>query len=467
MDEQELVSIGLMRFINLTRLNEIGANSYFLEINGRKIILDAGLHPKKFGEEAMPNYRRIADGEIDAVFISHAHQDHIGSLPVLTRRQPEAKVFMTPATARLTEIMLHNSVNVMSRQRDELALGSYPLFTHREADQSKELWHEVGVGQRWSIDGERLGSNGSETSFEFFYAGHILGSTGVLFRNGDQKVFYTGDVNFLDQTLQRRADFPSETLDVLIIETTRGDRAMKPNYSRTGEEDRFLQCVLDAFDRGGSVLIPVFALGKTQEVLAMLHRFRSSGALEAPIYIGGLSTKITIVYDQLASSPQRSLEGLQLLATLSPFVLNGRDVASTQIQRNRLYVLSSGMMTEKTLSNQMAARFIDRPEQSVFFVGYADPDSPAGKLKSAEDGALVQMEQGSSRLPVHCTREEFDFSGHAPRELLMEYIVNTKPRTVILVHGDPPSLDWFRDAIATASPATQVIVPEPDREYEL
>jgi len=456
-----------MRFINLTRQNEIGANSYFLEINGRKIILDAGLHPKKFGEEAIPNYRRVQDGEIDAVFISHAHQDHIGSLPILTRRQPQAKVFMTPATARLTEIMLHNSVNVMSRQRDELALGSYPLFTHREADQSTELWHELGVGQRWSIDGERLGSNGSETSFEFFYAGHILGAAGVFFRNGDQKIFYTGDVNFLDQTLQRRAQFPTEPLDVLIIETTRGDRAMRPNYSRAGEEDRFLQCVLDAFDRGGSVLIPVFALGKTQEILTLLHRFRSSGALEAPIYIGGLSTKITIVYDQLATNSQLSLQGLQLLGTLSPFVLNGRDVAGTQIQRNRLYVLSSGMMTEHTLSNQMAARFVDRPEQSIFFVGYADPDSPAGKLKSAHDGALVQMEQGSSRLPVLCTREEFDFSGHAPREFLMEYIVKTKPRTVILVHGDPPSLDWFKDGIAKALPTTQVIVPEPDREYEL
>jgi Cft2 family RNA processing exonuclease len=456
-----------MRFINLARHNEIGANSYFLEINGRKIILDAGLHPRRFGEEAMPNYRRIADGEIDAVFISHAHQDHIGSLPVLTRRQPRAKVFMTPATARLTEIMLHNSVNVMSRQRDELALGSYPLFTHREADQSREVWHEVGVGQRWSIDGERLGSDPAETSFEFFYAGHILGATGVLFRNGEQKIFYTGDVNFLDQTLQKGANFPVEPLDVLIIETTRGDRALRPDYSRATEEERFLNRLLDAFARSGSVLIPVFALGKTQEVLALLHRFRASGALDAPIYIGGLSTKVTMVYDQLASSPQLLLHGLQLLPTLSPFVLNGRDVASTQIQRNRLYVLSAGMMTEKTLSNQMASRFVDRPEQSVFFVGYADPDSPAGKLKSAQDGALLRLEEGGSQLPVLCTREEFDFSGHAPRELLMDYIVKTTPKVVVLVHGDLPSLDWFREAIATALPSCQVVIPEPDKEYEL
>src|SRR5260370_29943253 len=135
-----------MRFISLTRHNEIGANSYFLEINGRKIILDAGLHPKKFGEEALPNYRRVAGGGIDAVFISHAHQDHIGSLPILTRPQPQAKVFLTPATARLTENMLHNSVNVMSRQREQLRLGTYPLFTPREADHSRAVLHGVGVG---------------------------------------------------------------------------------------------------------------------------------------------------------------------------------------------------------------------------------------------------------------------------------------------------------------------------------
>src|SRR5260370_34489693 len=107
-----------MRFISLTRHNEIGANSYFLEINGRKIILDAGLHPKKFGEEALPNYRRVADGEIDAVFISHAHQDHIGSLPILTRRQPHAQVFLTPATAPRPGHMLPQFGNGASSAAD-------------------------------------------------------------------------------------------------------------------------------------------------------------------------------------------------------------------------------------------------------------------------------------------------------------------------------------------------------------
>ena len=457
-----------MRFINLTRQNEIGANSYFLEIQGRKIILDAGLHPKKLGEEALPHYRQIPDGEVDAVMISHAHQDHIGSLPVLMRRQPQAKAFMTTATGRLTDIMLHNSVNVMSRQREELGLASYPLFTHREADQAKAGWQEVGIGKRWSLDGERLGASDADLSFEFFHAGHILGSVGILIRANGKQIFYTGDVNFFDQTLQRRAEFPEMPLDVLIIETTRGDRSLKANYSRESEENRFLNCLLDAFARGGSVLIPVFALGKTQEVLAMLHRFRSDGLLlETPIYIGGLSTKITIVHDQLASSCRRKYEGLQLLDTLTPFVLNGREVITTQIHRNRLYLLSSGMMTENTLSNQMASRFLDRPEQSIFFVGYADPESPGGRLKSARNGELMQLAEGGSRLPLLCAREEFDFSAHAPRELLMEYIQKTSPKVVILVHGDPPSLEWFRSTIAQRLPDSRVIVPEPGKEYEI
>ena len=124
-------------------------------------------------------------------------------------------------------------------------------------------------------------------------------------------------------------------------------------------------------------------------------------------------------------------------------------------------------MTEKTLSNQMASRFVDRPEQSIFFVGYADPDSPAGKLKSAQDGASLRLEERGSQLPVLCARDEFDFSGHAPRELLLDYIVKTTPKVVVSVHGDPPSLAWFREAIAIALPSCQVVIPEPDKEYEL
>jgi len=457
-----------MRFINLTRQTEIGANSYLLEIAGRKIVLDAGLHPRKLAEEALPNYRSIPDEAVSSIFVSHAHQDHIGSLPVLMRRQPQARVFMTEATAKLSEIMLHNSVNVMTRQREDLGLATYPLFTHRETEQATAVWHKAQVGKRWSMEGERVPDDASGESFEFFEAGHILGAVGILFRSEGKRIFYTGDVNFLDQSLVPKATFPEEPLDVLIIETTRGDRAADPKFSRLKEEDRFLEAILAAFERGGSVLVPVFALGKTQEVLTMLHRFRMNGALiNAPVFIGGLSTKVTIVHDQLAASTRRLHPGLQLLPTVAPQVLNGREGPVTKIQSNGIYVLSSGMMTEKTLSNRLAARFVGDRKQSIFFVGYADPESPAGRLKAAARGEAIQLDEDFPKQSIDCSIDEFNFSGHASRESLLQYIQKTKPKVLILVHGDPPSLQWFADAAGASLPGTRVIVPKPGHCYDI
>ena len=412
-------------------------------------------------------YKLVKDGSLDAIVISHAHQDHIGSLPVLMRRQPQARVFMTHATAKLSDIMLHNSVNVMARQRDELGIRTYPLFTHREADRASELWQSVGFGQHWTVDGERVPKPDHDLTFETYESGHILGSAGVLFRAEGKKIFYTGDVNFLDQTLMRSADFPESDVDILIIETTRGDRALGPAYTRQNEEKRFLTAIEEAFDKGGSVLVPVFALGKTQEILTMLHLFKRQGELkDVPIYIGGLSTKITMMHDQLASLTPRQYEGLQILDSIGPHVLGSRDIQTTQISRRRIYALSSGMMTEKTLSNQLAERFLSDARQSVFFVGYADPESPGGRLKAAQPGDLVQLDDGLPSQKLACEVREFDFSAHAPREFLLDYIRRLSPRVVILVHGDPPAVGWFKAKIAEELPGTQVVIPESGKEYD-
>ncbi|MBW0001225.1 MAG: MBL fold metallo-hydrolase [Verrucomicrobia bacterium] len=457
-----------MRFTNLTKEIEIGANSYHIQLDGAELVLDAGLHPRNEGEAALPNYRFIPDHELDAILITHAHQDHIGSLPVLMRRQPQAPVYMTGPTAALSEAMLHNSVNVMSRQREELGLGVYPLFTHRETDLFAQAWQSVGLRQRWNLQGERVTGDNGELTFEMYHAGHILGSAGVMLRSQGRKIFYTGDVNFADQTLMRKAEFPEEPLDVLIVETTRGDRALPPAFNRPAEEERFLQAILEAFERGGSVLVPVFALGKTQEVLTMLFEFRNRGLLKrTPIYIGGLSTKITVIHDQLASVATRQHVGVQLLDTLAPYVLSGREVGTTQLERQHIYALSSGMMSEKTLSNQLAARILSDPKQSIFFVGYADPESPGGRLKAGQPEEPIRLDNELPEQPLICRVEEFDFSAHSPREQILNYICQTRPQTVVLVHGGPASMSWFEAAIAEALPGTRVVIPVPGETYEL
>ena len=456
-----------MRFINLTRRTEIGANAYFLELGGKKLVLDAGLHPKQEGEAALPNFRLVQDGSLDAILVSHAHQDHVGSLPVLMRRHPQARVFMTDPTAKLSDVMLHNSVNVMLRQREELGIAIYPLFTHREMERAVEAWQTVGFRQHWTLEGERVPGPDHGLTFEMYESGHILGAAGILLRGEQKTVFYTGDVNFLEQTLMRSAEFPETGIDVLIIETTRGDRALASGYSRKGEESRFLAAIQAAFERGGSILIPVFALGKTQELLTMLYLFKRQGELKhAPIYIGGLSTKITIVHDQLASRVSRQYEGLQLLDSIEPRVLNSRDISKTPVGRGKIFALSSGMMTEKTLSNQFADRLLGDARQSLFFVGYADPDSPAGRLKSAQMGDLVQLGEGMPSRELACQVSVFDFSAHAPRELLLEYIRKVSPKVVVLVHGDPPAISWFESKISTELPGVKVVIPLPGIEYE-
>src|ERR1043166_41596 len=182
------------------------------------------MHPKDLGEDALPNFKPIADRQIDAILISHAHQDHIGTLPVLMRRQPQARVFMTDATAEIGDALLHNSVNVMMRQREELGTILYPLFTHRETDRASDLWQSCPMRQRISFSGERVPPNETGVlSFEFYDAGHVLGSAGILLRAEGRTVFYTGDVNFDDQTIMRAATFPEEKIDILIMECTRGD----------------------------------------------------------------------------------------------------------------------------------------------------------------------------------------------------------------------------------------------------
>ena len=238
---------------------------------------------------------------MDAIVLSHAHQDHVGSLPVLMRQHPDAPVFMTEATRQLSDVMLHNSVNVMTKKRDD-GVTDYPLFTHREVEIATKRWRVAPLHTRFDLSGERLRvDEKADVSLEFFDAGHILGSVGTLIRAEGRTIFYTGDVQFDDQTVMQGARFPEYPLDVLIIETTRGDRGTPEGFTRAGEELRLAQAIQAAFDRGAGVLIPLFALGKTQELLAMFHGFRRRGLLRtSDIYIGGLGTKLTEIYDRLA-----------------------------------------------------------------------------------------------------------------------------------------------------------------------
>jgi len=368
-------------------------------------------------------------------------------------------------------VLLHNSVNVMTRQREEIGEMSYPLFTHRETDRASERWHWCPLRQRISIAGERAPQRERNAlTFEFFDAGHVLGSTGILLRAEGQSVFYTGDVNFDDQTIMEAANFPEKKIDVLIMECTRGDHAKPAGWTRAGEERRLAEALEGAFERGACVLIPVFALGKTQEVLAMLYKFRRESRKlsgDFPIYIGGLSSKMTDIYDRRARMARRQLPRLQLMREVAPFILNDETVRDAPLRAGRVYVLSSGMMIPKTLSNVFARRLIENPQHSIFFVGYANPESPAGLLRDASTGGEVALDPDKPSQRIRCNIEQFQFSAHATREALIQCAKKILPRKIVLVHGDPPAVEWMRAQLDADLPGADVIVPAPGVEVEL
>ncbi len=457
-----------MKFINLTRRTEIGANCYYLGAGGQGVVLDCGMHPKEEGEMALPLLANLNGLPVDALLLSHAHLDHIGSLPVLMRQQPQAHIFMTEPTAAIGDALLHNSVNVMTREREEVGV-IYPLFTHRETDRATDRWQHCRLGQPFTVDGERSQARpNDELSFEYCDAGHVLGAAGIILRAEGRTIFYTGDVNFDDQTLTKGAVFPESGIDVLIIEATRGDSPLPEGFSREAEERRFAEALTRAFDRGGCVLVPVFALGKTQEVLAMVYKFKRNKMIgDVPVYIGGLSSKMTEIYDRRANQTARVMPRLQLFPEVGPFVLNGKTIADAPARPGRIYALSSGMMTPKTLSNIFARRLLDRPEHSIFFVGYADPESPAGILQKSQPNELVSLDEDEPAVPLRCHLDQFQFSAHASRESILEYIKKVAPKKLVLVHGDVPAIEWMRASAAAALPETEIIVPPPGVEIEL
>jgi predicted metal-dependent RNase len=292
---------------------------------------------------------------------------------------------------------------------------------------------------------------------------------GTLIRANGRKIFYSGDVNFDDQTLMQAARVPEEPLDVLIMETTRGDRATPEGFTRAGEEQRLASSIQNTFAQRGGVLLPLFALGKTQEMLAMFYEFRRRGLLrrDCAIYIGGLAAKLTEITDKLAHQTPRKHQDLQLMDEVAPFVVAGQEAGALPLKAGRIYALSSGMMTEKTISNTFARQVLSDPTQTLIFVGYSDPNSPAGKILATAQGEAVQLSPEFPPQILRCRVERFYFSGHATRESLRDYVKRVAPKKVVLVHGDPAAVEWFRETLSSELPACEIITPEPGVALEL
>jgi Cft2 family RNA processing exonuclease len=457
-----------MKITNLNPDTAIGASAWHVELEGHRLLLDAGMHPKYEGRDGLPSYDLVKDQELDAIAISHCHHDHIGTLPVALRYFPKAHVLMTELSYFVVQRVLHNSVNVMVRQRDELGVKDYPLYTHQEVEDIAPLFQGFRYNREidWAAFHKTRAGHSSPT-LEFFDAGHTLGSAGIMVRGKKETLFYTGDVCFHDQTLLRSARFEDVQADVLIMETTRGNRVTPPGFSRQGEIDRLADSIQRVLKRKGCVLLPTFALGRTQEVLALLALLMKEGKLkQQPIYIGGLGRVFTEIYDLQAHRTHRAHSSLQIHEALNLVVLDQKQLAQMKLSGGRIFVVTSGMMNENTSAHNLAARMIGDERQAIFFVGYADPETPGGRLRAAKRGETFILSPSAGEVTSKCELESFDLTAHANREDLLDFVGEVSPRTVLLGHGTEDSRLWFEEQIRARHPKMRIVQPTPGRAVE-
>ena len=431
----------MIKFLPLGGANDIGANSYYLELDGTGILLDCGIHPRRNGIEALPLFDELKDRPLDYVFISHSHQDHIGSLPYLIQKYPYVIIYSTPQTKEIASITLHNTANILAQY--ESGSTELRIYTHEEIDLLVRSIRDVNYDEEIHITGLRH-STSEIVKIRFVNAGHILGSAGIFITYNEKKIFFSGDINLSDQTIMSGAGLNNiRNLDVLILETTYGSTDSKLLGTWKSEKERFAKAANKILLEGGSVLIPVFALGKTQEILATVaDLIKKRKLIDTNIYTGGVSRHISNVYDKNRYKVERLVPDFELNAVNQ---LNFYDVTDmNEFKKNPGIVLaSSGMMIKGTVSYKLLSYWLQMENFAVFGVGYMDEDTPGFKVMNSQPGDNIQLIDSDVPQRILCKVEKFYFSAHSKREDLLKIVNMTKPKRVILIHGDLASHDWL------------------------
>ena len=428
----------MINFIPLGGAHEIGANSYYLNIDGTGILLDCGMHPKNKGDDALPNLDYLNNQPIDYVIISHAHSDHIGSLPYLVQRFPHVKILMTVQTREIAGITLHNTVNILKETYSD-ANGIKP-YTHEEIDLLVRSVIEYNYHQQFEMKG-LIHNTEASIKVTFYDAGHILGSAGILIEYGNEQIFYTGDTRKQPQIILNGADYPKHRITTLIMESTYGAVDSSTLNTWKNEFNEFCSKANKVLESGGSILIPVFALGKTQEILAGITGLITKGKLtDCNIYSGGIGPKISYVYDSNKYLVKRNSKELELkdMPQINLYSVSNKN---DFFKEPGIILAPGGMLDERTFAYSIVRDFLRTKNSAIFLVGYIDPDSPGAALLGAVKGDKIKLISEEVPVEVKCSIEKFHFPSHSTKEELLELVENLNPEKVILLHGDERAIN--------------------------
>jgi cleavage and polyadenylation specificity factor subunit 3 len=435
----------MIKFLPLGGADDIGAGCFYLNIFGTGILLDCGIHPRKKEKDSLPEFSLIKNEPLDFVLISHAHQDHIGALPFLVQDFPHVIIYSTYQTKEIAELVLHNAANIISIQSClEEGLRNY---THEEIDFLVRSMRDVEYNEELELRGLRQTLN-DPIRIKFVDAGHILGAASIIIEIAGEKIVYTGDINFGNQKLMIGADnHLFRNTSCLILETTYGGTDSLKLGTWSSESHRFAKHANSILNAGGSVLVPVFALGKTQELLATIYDLIKRRILtETLIYTGGIGKEISAIYDRSRYLVKYSDTDI-ILKDIPQMSIHDIEDFNFYKKNPGIVLASSGMMLDGTASNKLCRFWLKQPNFGIFGVGYMDKDTPGFGIMNAKYGDEISFSGEEKPQKALCQIERFYFPSHSKREDLVELVRKIKPGKVILVHGDALAKDWIGSKI--------------------
>ena len=434
-----------MKLTFLGAADSVTGSRHLLDTGDKRLLLDCGLFQGyKMLRERNWAPMGVAPVSIDAVLLSHAHLDHSGYIPALVRQGFHGQIFSTGATRELCEVLLADSAhlqeedarraNRIGSSRHEKAL---PLYTIKDAQRA--LAHFVGLPR----DG-RLKLGGSE--IRFTPAGHLLGASAISIKSGGKTLVFSGDLGRSNDLLMPPPQ-PLEEADVLLIESTYGNRL----HPAQDLEQALAQVVRRTLQRGGSLLLPSFAIGRAQALLLVIQRLRAQGDIPAdlPIYLDSPmareATEITLKNGRLlrisAAELRRLTDGVHLVAKAPESMKLAAEVA----RRSAIVISASGMATGGRVLNYLRT-LAPSARHHICFPGFQVGGTRGAKLIA---GAREIKMQGEF-VPVNAEISHLEgFSGHADADGLMAWMRGFRkpPSQVFVVHGEPEASDALRSRI--------------------
>ncbi|MDI6826575.1 MAG: MBL fold metallo-hydrolase [Candidatus Aenigmarchaeota archaeon] len=391
-----------LSFLGATR--EVGRSAVLLDTDSERLLLDYGVKINVKPTE----YPKEVKTKLDAILLSHSHLDHCGAIPMLYHQHQPCPVYALDITRPLSKMLLIDSYKI-SRHEEEPE-----RYQKRDINIAVRHFKAVEYKKPFKIGRVRV---------TFLDAGHIPGSGMILLETGNKRILYTGDFRLSDTRLISGADKDIPEVDVLITESTYSDRE---HPDRLKEERKMVEAVEETLANNGVALISCFAIARTQEIILTLDEYE----LGCPIYLDGMGKKATNIINSYPELQREYNSVKKALVRLEVKSITNSAMRKKIIKKPCAIVTTSGMLTGGPVTHYIEKMF-DREECTLILTGFQVPGTEGATL--LETGRYIHEDLD---LELKMSVRKFDFSSHASRTELFNFVKRTNPDKVFCVHGD-------------------------------